>query len=88
MGSRQEARQTWVQLLTAIFRLCVLLDSESQILTAKKANKACSKELLEGLHQITQKAANTMLARCLDSINNSHGEVEEDYNKVKAEGCP
>lgn len=57
----------------------------------KKENEACPKESLEGLPQMTHEAASTMLARCHDSINNRHGkegEEEEDYNNVKAEGCP
>ena len=53
----------------------------------QKANKACSMELLERLHQIKHEAASTMLAHCHDSINNSRGEEEEDYNNVKADGC-
>lgn len=79
VGSGQETRQDLNSDPDSVtVKLWVLLEAEFQMPIAKAANKACSKGLLEGLHQITQKAASTMRARHHDSINNSHDEEEED----------
>lgn len=48
--SGQEATKTWVQILTATFKLVLFQTLNRRCLIVKKEDKACPRELLDELH--------------------------------------